>query len=75
MVELIRYITSYLVEHPDQIEITEVEDYKMIHIRLKVAEGDTGKVIGRQGRIAKAIRAILKSASANSDKKYVLDII
>lgn len=75
MVELIRYITSYLVEHPEQIEITEIEDDKMIHIRLKVAEGDTGKVIGRQGRIAKAIRSILKSASANSDKKYVLDII
>ena len=75
MVELIRYVVSYLVEYPDQIEITEVEEEKMVHIQLKVAESDTGKVIGRQGRIAKAIRAILKSASTKEHKKYVLDII
>lgn len=75
MVELIHYVVSYLVEYPDQIEITEVEDDRMIHIQLKVAESDTGKVIGRQGRIAKAIRAILKSSSSRESKRYVLDII
>lgn len=75
MSELIRYIASYLVDDPRQITITEVEDETMIHLKLSVSEEDTGKVIGRQGRIAKAIRAILKSASSKTGKKYVLDII
>lgn len=75
MSELIRYIVSYLVEYPEQIEITEIQNGDTIHLKLKVAESDTGKVIGRQGRIAKAIRSILKSSCAKSKTKYVLDII
>lgn len=75
MSELIKYIVSYLVDNPDEIEITEIQDGDTIHLKLKVAESDTGKVIGRQGRIAKAIRAILKSSCAKSKTRYVLDII
>lgn len=75
MSELIKYMVSYLVEKPDEIEVTEVRDGDIVHLKLKVAESDTGKVIGRQGRIAKAIRSILKSACSRDDVKYVLDII
>lgn len=75
MSELIKYIVGYLVDNPDEIEITEMREGDTVHLKLKVAESDTGKVIGRQGRIAKAIRAILKSACSKDDTKYVLDII
>ena len=75
MSELIKYIVSHIVEHPEEIEITEVENGDTIHLKLKVAESDVGKVIGRQGKIAKAIRAILKSSCSKSKTKYVLDII
>ncbi len=75
MSELIKYIVSYLVDNPDEIEITEIQDGDTIHLKLKVAESDTGKVIGRQGRIAKAIRAILKSSCTKCKTRYVLDII
>lgn len=75
MSELIKYIVSHIVEHPEEIEITEVENGDTIHLKLKVAESDVGKVIGRQGKIAKAIRAILKSSCSKAKTKYVLDII
>ena len=75
MSELIRYVVSYLVENPDEISITEIEEDGVVHLKLQVATSDTGKVIGRQGKIAGAIRAILKSASSKENKKYVLDII
>ena len=75
MVELIRYVVSYLVEYPDQIEITEVDDGTMVHIQLKVAESDTGKVIGRQGRIAKAIRTVIKAAATKESKKVIVEIL
>ena len=75
MSELIRYVVSYLVENPDEISITEIEEDGVVHLKLQVAASDTGKVIGRQGKIAGAIRAILKSASSKENKKYVVDII
>ena len=75
MKELVEVIAKALVEHPDEVNVTEREDGKDLIIELRVAPSDTGKVIGRQGRIAKAIRAVVKAASSGSDKKVSVDIL
>ena len=74
MKELVEVIAKSLVDHPDEVVITEKETEKEIILELKVASSDMGKVIGKQGRIAKAIRAVLKAASSKEEKKVVLDI-
>lgn len=75
MKELVAYIVNGLVDHPEQVEITEVETEKTTVIELRVAQDDLGKVIGKQGRMAKALRTIL-SASANKDgKRLILEIL
>ncbi len=74
MKELVETIAKALVEHPDEVNVTEREENDTVIIELKVASGDMGKVIGKQGRIAKAIRAVVKAASTKSDKKTVVDI-
>ena len=66
MVELVKYIARSLVENPDAVDVREVESEEGITIELRVAEDDMGKVIGKQGRIAKAIRTVVKAASAKS---------
>ncbi|MBQ6603584.1 MAG: KH domain-containing protein [Eubacterium sp.] len=75
MRELVEVIAKSLVENPDEVVVTETETGEEILIELRVAPGDMGKVIGRQGRIAKAIRAVVKAASSKSDKKVVVEII
>ncbi len=75
MKELVEVIAKSLVEHPDEVVVTEKESGKTTVIELKVAQSDMGKVIGKQGRIAKAIRAVVKAAAARSDKKVVVDIV
>ena len=75
MKELVEVIAKALVEHPDAVVVTETERGDDIKIELKVAETDMGKVIGRRGRIAKAIRAVVKAASSGSDKKVIVDIV
>ena len=75
MKELVEVIARALVEHPDEVNVTEREDGKDLIIELRVAPSDMGKVIGRQGRIAKAIRAVVKAASSGSDKKVSVDIL
>ena len=75
MRELVGVIAKSLVENPDEVVVTETETGEEILIELRVAPGDMGKVIGRQGRIAKAIRAVVKAASSKSDKKVVVEII
>lgn len=75
MVELVRFIAQSLVEHPEAVEVREVENADSIVIELRVAEGDMGKVIGKQGRIAKAIRSVVKAAAAKEDKRVVVDIV
>ena len=67
-------ITKALVDHPEEVVITEKNEGKAIVIEVKVAESDMGKVIGKQGRIAKAIRAVVKAAAAKEDKKVIVDI-
>ncbi len=74
MVELIEYIAKSLVDDPSSVDVTMTENDNSIDITLKVASNDMGKVIGKQGRIAKAIRAILKAVSLKKDVKVNLEI-
>ena len=64
MKELVEHIARSLVTNPDAVEVTEVDKEKSIHLELRTAPEDMGKVIGKQGRIAKAIRTVLKAAAA-----------
>jgi uncharacterized protein len=75
MLELLKYIAQSLVEKPDEVKVTQSENEKTIVLELYVASEDMGKVIGKQGRIAKAIRTVIKAASSRSRKKYVVEII
>ncbi len=75
MKELVRIIATSLVDHPEQVEVTERETDKALVVELKVAPEDMGKVIGKQGRIAKSIRTVVKAAATKDDKKVVVDII
>ena len=75
MKELVEIIVKALVDEPDQVEITEeLKDEEQV-ISIKVAPDDMGKVIGKQGRIANAIRSIVKSAANREDKKVIVDIL
>ena len=74
MKELVEVIAKALVDEPDQVVVTEKAEGKTTVIEVHVSEGDMGKVIGKQGRIAKAIRSVVKAAAAKEDKKVVVDI-
>ena len=74
MRELVEVIAKALVDNPDEVVVTEKEEGKTLVLEVKVAESDMGKVIGKQGRIAKAIRAVVKAAAAKEDKKVIVDI-
>ena len=73
--ELITYIASSLVDKPDQVQVTEVEREQTTVLELRVAKEDLGKVIGRQGRTARAMRTILGAASSKMKKRSVLEIL
>ena len=75
MKELINYIAQALVDHPEQVEVTEVVGSQTCVVELKVAKDDIGKIIGKQGRTAMAMRTILNAASAKEKKRSVLEII
>ncbi len=75
MVELVKYIAQSLVDKPEEVKVSQKENDKAIIIELSVAPEDMGKVIGKQGRIAKAIRSVVKAATSRSKKKYVVEII
>ena len=75
MKDLIKYIAQALVDDPDQVEVSEVEGHQISIIELKVAKNDMGKIIGKQGRTAQAIRLILGAASAKVKKRTVLEIM
>ena len=74
MKELVEVIARALVEHPEEVQVTETEADGETEIELKVAPSDMGKVIGRQGRIAKAIRSVVKAASTKENKKVNVSI-
>ena len=74
MKELVEVIASALVDSPEDVVVTETEDEKQIVLNLTVAPEDMGKVIGKQGRIAKAIRTAVRAAGSKGDKKIMVDI-
>ncbi len=75
MKELVEVIAKALVDHPDEVVVTEKEDERSVILELSVAQEDMGKVIGKQGRIAKAIRTVVKSAASKDDKKVIVEIM
>jgi predicted RNA-binding protein YlqC (UPF0109 family) len=75
MKELIAYIAKALVDKPEEVSVTEIEGEQTSVIELKVAKEDLGKVIGKQGRTARAMRTILSAASTKINKRSVLEII
>lgn len=74
MRELVEVIAKALVDNPEEVVVTEKMDGKAIVLEVHVAESDMGKVIGKQGRIAKAIRAVVKAAATKENKKVIVDI-
>ena len=74
MKELLLYIARSLVDHPDQVSVTELEGEETV-LELRVAPEDMGKVIGKQGRIAKALRSVVKAAATKANKKVVVEIV
>jgi len=75
MSDLVLFIARSLVDQPDEVQVVTKQDGDYTVIELHVAEGDMGKVIGKQGRIAKAIRTVVKAASAKSEKPVFVEII
>ena len=74
MRELVEVLAQSLVDHPEEVTDQETEKDNEILLELKVAQEDMGKVIGKQGRIAKAIRAVVKAAASKTDKKVIVEI-
>ena len=75
MRELVEIIAKELVDYPEQVVVNERETEKGLVIELKVADSDMGKVIGKQGKIANAIRAVVKAAASKTDKRVIVDIL
>ena len=75
MKELVKIIAEALVEKPEEVSVTESEDENGVLIELKVAGEDMGKVIGKQGRIAKASRTVVKAAASKEEKKVTVEIV
>ena len=75
MKELVEVIAKSLVDYPDQVVVTETENEKAIVLELRVAQSDMGKVIGKQGRIAKAIRSVVEAAASKEEKKVIVEIM
>ncbi len=75
MKELLLYIARNLVDHPEAVSVTEIQGEQELTLELRVAPDDMGKVIGRQGRIAKEIRVLMRSAAQRSGKRVSVDIV
>ena len=75
MKELVEYIAKSLVDNPDAVTVNEVDGEQSLILELKVAREDMGKVIGKQGRIAKAIRTVVKAAAVRQHKRVIVEII
>ena len=75
MKELVEVIAKAFVDDPDSVVVNEREEKKTTILEVHVADSDMGKVIGKQGRIAKAIRSVVKAAAAKEDKKVIVDIM
>lgn len=75
MKELVEVIAKSLVDHPEDVRVEEEQEDRQVTLKLYVDEDDMGKVIGRQGRIAKAMRTVVKAAATRENKKVSVDII
>ncbi len=75
MGELVEFIAKSLVDNPEEVSVNEIEGSKSVIIELKVADEDMGKIIGKQGRIAKAIRTVVKAAAIKQNIRVVVEII
>ena len=75
MKDLVEVIAKALVDHPDEVVVTEKTEGKNVIVELHVAQSDMGKVIGKQGRIAKAIRSVVKAAAFKENKKVIVEIV
>lgn len=75
MKELVEVIAKALVDNPDEVEVTQTDSEKSILLELRVAQEDMGKVIGKQGRIARSIRSVVKAAASKQDKKVMVEIV
>jgi hypothetical protein len=75
MKELVEFIAKALVDEPDKVQVAEVEGERVTVIELRVAQGDLGKVIGKQGRTARSIRTLLNAAATKLRKRAVLEIL
>ncbi|MBO8434122.1 MAG: KH domain-containing protein [Tyzzerella sp.] len=75
MKEVLEVIARNLVDNPDKVSVTQLENDKSIVLELRVAPEDMGKVIGKQGRIAKAIRTVVKASAIHEDKKIIVEIV
>jgi len=75
MKELVEFVARSLVDHPDEVEVLEVPRGDTVLLELRVAPGDLGKVIGRQGRTARAIRTLMAAAASSSQRRFTLDIL
>lgn len=75
MKDLVEYIAKSLVDSPDDVSVTEVDGERSIILELRVASEDMGKVIGKQGRIAKAIRTVTKAVATREGKKVIVEIV
>ena len=75
MKELVEVIAKSLVDNPEEVTVTETEKDRATGLELHVAQADMGKVIGKQGRIAKAIRSVVKAAASREDKKVIVEIV
>jgi predicted RNA-binding protein YlqC (UPF0109 family) len=73
--ELVEYLVRSIVESPDDVEIEEYEEDGELVLEIKVADDDLGRVIGREGRVAKAIRTIARAAGAREDRRVSVDIV
>ncbi|HIV02465.1 MAG TPA: KH domain-containing protein [Candidatus Aphodoplasma excrementigallinarum] len=75
MKEVLEVVAKALVDHPDDVSVTEVEGERETVLELRVADDDMGKVIGKQGRIAKAIRTVVKAAASRENKRVMVEIV
>ncbi len=75
MKELVEYMAKLLVDNPDQVEVTEVNATRSVILELRVAKEDMGRVIGKRGRVANAMRTLLRVAAAKEGKRAILEIV
>lgn len=75
MKELLETIAKALVDYPEEVSVTQIDDESTITLELRVSKDDMGKVIGRQGRIAKAIRVVVKAAAIKDNKRVIVEIV